>query len=256
MNATSRILLLAIGVLAVDAFQSPTSLRGISSKQISWSFPAVPITKTDAEWREELSPDAYRVLRQDGTEPANTSPLNDVKDDGVFVCAGCKSPLYQTSTKFESGSGWPSFYAPIDGDAVDLTVDYKLVIPRTEVRCAKCGGHLGHVFDDGPQPTGKRYCMNGVAMNFYAEGEDLELSKEVLDRTNDSDGAVKVKEPLAAVLPAIGIDVFVGGLFIDTFIKQASNGIDGLFDYLPLAFGAIYSFNAIRKIAGLLSNAD
>jgi peptide-methionine (R)-S-oxide reductase len=105
------------------------------------------------------------VLRQEDTERPFTSPLNSEKRKGNFVCAGCQTRLFSSSTKFESGTGWPSFYAPLAG-GVGTRTDYKIVIPRTEVHCARCGGHLGHVFDDGPKPTGKRYCMNGVAMTF------------------------------------------------------------------------------------------
>lgn len=118
------------------------------------------------DWKEKLSPEAYKVLREHGTERAYTSSLNDEHREGVFRCAGCGSELYASDTKYESGSGWPSFYAPLKEGSVATSTDYKLGYPRTEVHCAKCGGHLGHVFEDGPQPTGKRYCMNGIAMKF------------------------------------------------------------------------------------------
>ena len=124
-----------------------------------------PVEKSDAEWRKELDPAQYQVLRQHGTERAFTSPLNDEKRKGEFLCAGCGEPLFDSATKYESGSGWPSFWAPKDG-AVGTTTDRKFFMTRTEVHCAKCGGHLGHVFPDGPQPTGERYCMNGAAMKF------------------------------------------------------------------------------------------
>jgi peptide-methionine (R)-S-oxide reductase len=130
-----------------------------------------PVTKSDAEWQETLSPGEYQVLREHGTERAGTSPLNLEKRPGMFRCAGCGQPLFDASTKYESGSGWPSFHAPLDG-AVGTTVDRTHFILRTEVHCSNCGGHLGHVFDDGPQPTGQRYCMNGVAMTFEPEGSD------------------------------------------------------------------------------------
>lgn len=119
-----------------------------------------------SDWKEKLSPEAYKVLREHGTERAFTSALNDEHRKGIFKCAGCDNELYSSDTKYESGSGWPSFFAPIEQGAVETSTDYKLVYPRTEVHCAKCGGHLGHVFEDGPQPTGKRYCINGVAMTF------------------------------------------------------------------------------------------
>ena len=124
------------------------------------------IKKSDAEWREALTPEAYRVLREHGTERAGTSPLNHEKREGVFTCAGCGKELFAADTKFESGTGWPSFFAPIAEGAVGTTEDRSWFMKRTEVHCADCGGHLGHVFPDGPKPTGLRYCMNGVAMNF------------------------------------------------------------------------------------------
>jgi len=124
-----------------------------------------PVGKTDDEWKQSLDPDAYRVLRKHGTERAGTSPLNAEKRDGVFHCAGCGEELYDSNTKYESGSGWPSFYASREG-AVGTSTDRSMLMSRTEVHCAKCGGHLGHVFPDGPQPTGLRYCMNGAALKF------------------------------------------------------------------------------------------
>lgn len=124
-----------------------------------------PEKLSDAEWRQRLDADAFRVLRQHGTERAGTSPLNDEKRPGIFVCAGCGQALFDAGTKYESGSGWPSFYAPLEG-AVGTTTDRSFLMTRTEVHCAKCQGHLGHVFPDGPRPTGQRYCMNGAAMSF------------------------------------------------------------------------------------------
>ncbi len=123
------------------------------------------IEKTDAEWQSTLAPDTYRVLRQHGTEPAGASPLNREKRAGEFLCAGCGAKLYDAKTKYESGSGWPSFYAPEPG-AVGTSTDKGHMMVRTEVHCASCGGHLGHVFEDGPNPTGLRYCMNGAALKF------------------------------------------------------------------------------------------
>ena len=123
------------------------------------------VTKTDDEWQEALSPKQYDVLRCHGTEMRGTSPLNKEKREGTFICAGCGQPLFSSDTKFESGTGWPSFYAPMDG-AVGTTTDRSHMMARTEVHCQRCGGHLGHVFDDGPAPTGQRFCMNGVALKF------------------------------------------------------------------------------------------
>jgi peptide-methionine (R)-S-oxide reductase len=123
------------------------------------------VTKTDDEWKQTLSAEQFYVLRKHGTEPAGTSPLNYEKRSGTFKCAGCGAPLFNADTKFESGTGWPSFFTPIEG-AVATTTDRAHGMTRTEVHCAKCGGHLGHVFPDGPRPTGLRYCMNGVALEF------------------------------------------------------------------------------------------
>ena len=123
------------------------------------------VQKSDAEWRAELTPEQYRVLREHGTERPGASPLNAEKRTGEFLCAACQTKLFDSATKYESHSGWPSFYAPVEG-AVATTQDRSLGMSRTEVHCAQCGGHLGHVFPDGPQPTGLRYCMNGAALKF------------------------------------------------------------------------------------------
>lgn len=125
------------------------------------------VVKSPSEWRELLSPAAYRVLREEGTERSFTSPLNDEKRDGIFRCAGCNHPLFASDAKFDSGTGWPSFFQPMP-DGVELrkqTAAEKFML-KTEVHCSSCGGHLGHVFPDGPEPTGLRYCMNGVALSF------------------------------------------------------------------------------------------
>jgi peptide-methionine (R)-S-oxide reductase len=123
------------------------------------------ITKSDDEWRRLLKPAAYNVLRHHGTERPYSSPLNKEHRKGTFVCAGCALPLFASDTKFESGTGWPSFYKPLP-DAIGTSTDRLMIVARTEVHCRRCGGHLGHVFEDGPPPTGLRYCMNGVALRF------------------------------------------------------------------------------------------
>ena len=128
------------------------------------------IEKTDEQWRAELGPDAYRVLRHEATERAGTSPLNDEKRKGTYVCAGCGTPLFTSDMKFDSGTGWPSFFTTLPG-VFGTRRDFRLVWPRTEYHCATCGGHHGHVFDDGPSPTGLRYCNNGVALRFVPDGE-------------------------------------------------------------------------------------
>lgn len=135
---------------------SPTKVVSMSNK----------IQKTEAEWKQELTPEQYHVLREKGTEPAFTGKLYQVKDPGTYVCAGCGQELFSSETKYESGSGWPSFYAPIREDVVETATDTSHGMIRTEALCSRCGGHLGHVFEDGPAPTGLRYCINSVSLNF------------------------------------------------------------------------------------------
>ena len=129
---------------------------------------ATKTEKTDVEWQAELTPGQYRVLRDHGTEARGSSPLNHEKGEGTFRCAGCGQLLFSSDTKYDSGTGWPSFFAPVE-NSVETTADHSYGMMRTEVRCARCGGHLGHVFEDGPQPRRLRYCMNGVAMKFDPE---------------------------------------------------------------------------------------
>ncbi|GAA4216878.1 peptide-methionine (R)-S-oxide reductase [Sagittula marina] len=123
------------------------------------------VTRTEQEWRAMLSALEYKVMRKEGTERAFTSPLNDEKRDGTFLCKGCDLPLYPSETKYESGTGWPSFWKPLD-NAVETKADRKFFMVRTEVHCRRCGSHLGHIFDDGPEPTGERHCLNGVSLTF------------------------------------------------------------------------------------------
>jgi peptide-methionine (R)-S-oxide reductase len=127
------------------------------------------VTHTEEEWKKILTPEQFYVLREEGTERPGTSPLNKEKRKGTFVCAGCGLPLFSSETKYESGTGWPSFWKPLD-NAIGTSEDRSWFSVRTEVHCRRCGGHLGHVFEDGPQPTGLRYCMNGVAMKFEPAG--------------------------------------------------------------------------------------
>jgi len=148
-----------IAVVAFSRFGLPGAVKATTHPY--------DVTHTDAEWRKLLSPEAYDVLRQEGTERPFTSPLLKEHRAGTFACAGCDLPLFSSKTKFESGTGWPSFWAPLD-KAVDEADDRSLGMLRTAVSCHRCGGHLGHVFPDGPKPTGLRYCMNGVALKFDA----------------------------------------------------------------------------------------
>ena len=129
-----------------------------------------PVQHSEAEWRQRLTPEQFAVLRQHATERPGSSPLNREKRPGIFTCAGCGQPLFAAETKFESGTGWPSFFQPLEGGVATQT-DRSFFMTRTEVHCARCGGHLGHVFEDGPDPTGLRYCMNGVALGFTPKDE-------------------------------------------------------------------------------------
>jgi peptide-methionine (R)-S-oxide reductase len=152
----------ALGALAVMNKSGKAEKMTTTDKAID--FKNLP----DAAWRKRLNPPQYDVLRKHGTERAGTSPLNKEKRKGTFACAGCDLPLFSSDTKFESGTGWPSFYQPLP-NAIGTKTDRTFFMSRTEVHCSRCLGHLGHVFDDGPKPTGLRYCMNGVAMKFLAE---------------------------------------------------------------------------------------
>ena len=161
MKLIRRQLTLGVGALSLSA-----GARAGKRKRFE-------VTHTDEEWRRLLTPQQYAVLRKHGTERAGASPLNGEKRAGTFHCAGCDLPLYSSETKFESGTGWPSFWKPLD-NAIGTTEDRSFFMTRTEVRCRRCGSHLGHVFNDGPRPTGLRYCMNGVAMTF--EPAEVEAS--------------------------------------------------------------------------------
>jgi peptide-methionine (R)-S-oxide reductase len=156
MMTTRRNTLMGFGAL----------LTGLFARTPARAARTYELTHTEDEWKKLLTPEQFHVLRKAGTERPYTSPLNKEKRAGTYACAGCALPLFSSKTKFESGTGWPSFYEPIAKSAVDEESDFTFGMRRTEVLCHRCGGHLGHVFDDGPKPTGLRYCMNGLALKF------------------------------------------------------------------------------------------
>ncbi len=159
---------LVIATVAAIACQTNTSAQQSAEMYNQGQTPpgGKAVTKTDAEWKAQLTPDQYEILRKRGTERAGTSPLLNVHEAGTFYCAACHNPLFAYKAKFESGTGWPSFYEPVSNNAVKVAKDNSYGMERDEVVCSVCNGHLGHVFNDGPKPTGLRYCMNGVAMTF------------------------------------------------------------------------------------------
>ena len=160
----------SLAALATGGAIGGTSAARAADEPLSAGFDR--LEKPLSEWREVLDPRSFAVLFEEDTERPFSSPLNEEKRSGVFLCAACFLPLFDSTTKFDSGTGWPSFWAPIDG-RVAARVDYKLLFPRTEYHCARCGGHQGHIFNDGPRPTGKRWCNNGLALRFVLEGTPL-----------------------------------------------------------------------------------
>lgn len=249
MTSIATVLLLLCCV-TIHGFQLPTSRVSFSSL-----FAIKPVIKTEEEWKAELLPDEYYVLREEGTEAPFSSELNNVKDPGTFICSGCGAPLFTTSTKFDSGTGWPSFYAPLDSEAVALSTDFKLIMPRTECRCAACGGHLGHVFDDGPQPTGQRYCMNGVSMKFEPNTENPDLAAQVAERQA---AAPEFKPTVGQILPGALFNGLIGAVCFNAFLSrldqatQAGVSLSSPLDFWPLVPALLFGIMAGRSISRLL----
>jgi len=174
MKQMNRILLLSITIFLFSACTSKSQSNNETKEETSYvnNYKGEKLVKSEEEWKDQLSEKEFYVLREKGTERSGTGPLLNEKRAGTFVCNGCQLPLFDSETKFESGTGWPSFYAPVVEENIATATDYHIGYARTEIMCARCDGHLGHVFKDGPKPTGLRYCLNSVSLEFVSETEE------------------------------------------------------------------------------------
>eukprot|EP00521_Asterionellopsis_glacialis_P012084 CAMPEP_0195304072 /NCGR_PEP_ID=MMETSP0707-20130614/33804_1 /TAXON_ID=33640 /ORGANISM="Asterionellopsis glacialis, Strain CCMP134" /LENGTH=243 /DNA_ID=CAMNT_0040367783 /DNA_START=266 /DNA_END=994 /DNA_ORIENTATION=+ len=235
--------------------QTPASFSSLSSKRKYRSrLYASPtrsraVEKTEEEWQSILTPEEFNVLRMEGTEAPWASPLNEISKDqnGTFTCSGCGTPLFRASSKFDSGTGWPSFVQPLDNTVLDLETDFKLVLPRTECICATCGGHLGHVFPDGPEPTGQRYCINGVALKFIADDDDENadpaMVADVIAREARTSSEPLKPKPLAILPTALlytGLAVSYANNFVTRYQQVGGDAQQQMstFDYFPLVMAS------------------
>eukprot|EP00545_Synedropsis_sp_CCMP1620_P006092 CAMPEP_0119007540 /NCGR_PEP_ID=MMETSP1176-20130426/3078_1 /TAXON_ID=265551 /ORGANISM="Synedropsis recta cf, Strain CCMP1620" /LENGTH=256 /DNA_ID=CAMNT_0006959711 /DNA_START=22 /DNA_END=792 /DNA_ORIENTATION=- len=212
---------------------------------------AAVVEKSTEEWQSILNQEEFRVLREKGTEAPFSSSVNalETTDQGILVCAGCREPLFTPRTKFDSGSGWPSFSAPISSTSVEYNVDFDLILPRTECVCASCGGHLGHVFDDGPQPTGLRYCMNGVSMQYMNKTVTASDDGGVIEQQLETEAA---QLPLVSILPSVAVNLGIAALFLNGWIHHEHRAdvdpIGLLLENFPLPIAAFYGYSAVKGL--------
>lgn len=242
---------LLVALASTTAFILPSPHLSSRLHQESPSLQTAIVEKSTEEWQSILSQDEFYVLREKGTEAPNSSVLNELdpsKDKGVLTCAGCKEPLFSPETKFDSGTGWPSFTAPISSSSVAYNVDFDLILPRTECVCASCGGHLGHVFDDGPQPTGLRYCLNGVSMQ-YTPTDENDSATIIQQQQPETDAA---QLPLASILPNVALNLGVAALFIASWLRHEHRPDAGpiglLLENFPLPIAAFYIYSSIKSV--------
>lgn len=252
MMRSSLLLLLLVAVWSItNAFLVPSTI-GIHQKVSIQRINAFPVEKSDDEWRALLDDDdAYHVLREKGTEPPFSSEFNNLnpKDGGILLCKACGAPLFSVSTKYDSGTGWPSFFAPLNGASVKYEVDFDAILPRTECLCSSCGSHLGHVFEDGPAPTSLRYCMNGITMKM--DDHDVTSTKGRVIQQQQQDPVEATRLPLNVVLPTVLTNLGVAALMFASYWTKHDIPTTKLGEVLvtvPLPFAAFFAFTAVKSI--------